>query len=114
MTSDDDSGGDMDAALTFTLPETSRYRIIVSGFSAFDLGDYQITYTKLDSSNLQDGGMLALPDSVAGILDTSDDYDADGSRYFDSYELVIDSPQDVTIDLFSTMFDTYILSMKMM
>lgn len=107
ISSDDDSGGNMDAALTFTLPETSRYRVIVSGFSAFDIGDYQVTYTTLDTSDLRDGGMLTLPDSVQGFLETSDDYDADGARYFDSYELIIDSPQDITIDLMSTMFDTY-------
>lgn len=108
LTSDDDSAGDMDAALTVTLPETSLYRVIVSGFSAFDIGSYQVTYTTLDSSNLRDGGMLMLPDSLQGFLDSSDDYDVDGSRYFDSYELVIDNPQNVTIDLFSTMFDTYL------
>ena len=108
ITSDDDSGGNMDAALTFTLPETSRYRIIVSGFSTFDIGDYQVTYNTLDTSNLRDGGMLMLPDSLRGFLETTDDYDADGARYFDSYELVIDSPQDITIDLMSTMFDTYL------
>lgn len=108
LRSNDDSAGDMDAALTVTLPETSLYRVIVSGFSAFDVGSYQVSYTTLDSSNLRDGGMLMLPDSIQGFLEASDDYDADGSRYFDSYELVIDSPQDVTIDLFSTMFDTYL------
>jgi hypothetical protein len=108
INSDDDSGGDRDAALTFTLPETSRYRIIVSGFSAFDLGDYQVMYNMFDASNLRDGGMLMLPDSLQGLLDTSDDYDVDGARYFDSYELVIDTPQDITIDLMSTMFDTYL------
>ena len=108
LTSDDDSAGNMDAAITFTLPETSRYRVIVSGFSAFDLGSYQVSYNKLDSSTLRDSGVLSIPDSLQGILDSSDDYDNDGSRYFDSYELVIDSPQDITIDLFSTIFDTYL------
>lgn len=108
LASDDDSAGNMDAALTVTLPETRRYRVIVSGFSAFDLGEYTLTYNQIDTSDLRDGGRLTLPDSIQGFLDTSDDYDMDGARYFDSYELVIDTPQDITIDLFSTMFDTYL------
>ncbi|MEM7738029.1 MAG: hypothetical protein AAF267_19810, partial [Deinococcota bacterium] len=77
-----DDANDVDAFLSLTLPETSRYRVIVSGYSEFDVGAYDLIYTKLDASTLRDGGALKLPDSVSGMLDVSDEFD--GDHYFDS------------------------------
>ncbi|MEM6430045.1 MAG: PPC domain-containing protein [Deinococcota bacterium] len=101
-----DDSNDVDAFLSLTLPETSRYRVIVSGYSEFDVGAYDLIYTKLDASTMRDGGALELPDRVSGMLDTSDDFD--GDHYFDSYELTLSDSQDVFLELSSTMFDAYI------
>jgi hypothetical protein len=101
-----DDANDVDAFLSLTLPETSRYRIVVSGYSEFDVGQYDLIYTKLDASTLRDDGILNVPDRVSGMLDGSDDFD--GDHYFDSFELIISEPQNVFLELSSTVFDAYI------
>ncbi|MCL4877401.1 MAG: pre-peptidase C-terminal domain-containing protein [Anaerolineae bacterium] len=56
LTADDDSGGDLQPAIiNFTLPETGTYRLVLSGFSAFDEGPFSMTLS-LGETVISGGG----------------------------------------------------------
>lgn len=67
---DDWDGYGSDSVLNLTLPETGRYLVVVSGYSQFDMGAYQVERGAAPPISV-DATPIAVPSVVQGALDAS-------------------------------------------
>ncbi|MEB3882161.1 DVUA0089 family protein [Lyngbya sp. CCY1209] len=107
LAQDDDSGGDKNARIEVTLPESGIYTFLANSYEAGQSGTYQLRLRSADDDPrateprrliLQEEGVLESGDSVLP---------SDGSLY-DEYTFEAEAGQSVTIDLESSDFDPYL------
>ena len=92
------------ASLSFGLPETGRYHIIVNSASQYDIGRYEV---KVDTLETVDGGDLEPGSTVLGSLQTDDDNDR--GVFYDVYTVTFDEPMsDVLITMYSDLMSPYL------
>ena len=92
------------ASLSFGLPETGRYHIIVNSASQYDLGRYEV---KVDTLETVDGGDLEPGSTVLGSLQADDDDDR--GVFYDVYTVTLDEPtSDVLITMYSDLMSPYL------
>jgi hypothetical protein len=110
LTTDDDSGGDLNARIAnFELPADGTYTIVASGFDDAASGDYTLTLevgvvdeptvVPTEPTDVPEGGDIAIGDTVSGTL---------GSSLSETYTFAGEAGQVVTITLISEDFDTYL------
>ncbi len=74
LSSNDDTDSEEETYLSSIIteiPETGRYVFIISGYSEFDFGDYELSATRLEVS---EDGPITLPTELSGILGANDDF----------------------------------------
>jgi len=114
---DDDSGGNRDAKLVFTLPEDGTYTILAHSYGARETGPYDLRLA--EGSNTNDAAALpvsrppaatsAFPVQEAGVLTArSPTLEQDGSRY-EEFFFNGTAGQRVLIVLNSGEFDPYLI-----
>jgi hypothetical protein len=97
---DDDDGGDgSDSMLRLIAPETGLYEVRVSSFGGDDTGSYTLSFARL--------GVADTLLRQEGELTRDDEQDVRGN-YFDVVELDLAAGDQITIELQSQDFDTYL------
>jgi hypothetical protein len=98
LAEDDDSGGDLNARLTFTAPKDGMYRVIATTFQQGQTGDYSlIVGTKVEGK------------AIAGQLTKQDAFDAIRQGCHHKVHLIpMKAGKTYIIDLKSTAFDSYL------
>ncbi len=92
------------ASISFGLPETGRYHIIVNSASQYDLGSYQV---KVDTLETVDGGELEPNTTVLGSLQADDEDDR--GAFYDIYTVTFDEPMtEVLITMYSDLLNPYL------
>lgn len=116
---DDDSGGNTNARLTYTLPENGTYTVLANSYSPRETGEYSLRVATATGNSVQSAmpvsGQSAttqnLPLRVEGILGSSSPVlDRDGSRY-EEYEFDGSAGQQLRISLNSPDFDPFLVLM---
>lgn len=96
LISDDDSGGNLNAAIeNYILPSSGEYRIVVGDYNSSAVGDYTLSLTARFSRNLTLGYGTALTQPLSSV--EGDFWTFEGER-----------GDVVTIRLVSTAFDAYL------
>jgi hypothetical protein len=96
---DDDTGGELDSSLTYTLPYTGQYSIVAASFSDRGAGSY-LLYLWLEAAGASSSvPQLSYGDSVNGTLEIG------GS---DTWTFSGTAGDVVTIFLYSLDFDSYV------
>lgn len=92
------------ASISFGLPETGRYHIIVNSGGQYDLGRYEVM---VDTLETVDGGELKAGTSILGALQASDE--ADRGAFYDVYTVTFDEPMsEVLITMYSDLLNPYL------
>ena len=104
IASNDDSAETSNSAVVFVAQESGRYMLVVSGYTATDLGAYTLSATE---HNVVDDGELTIPDGISGILETEDD-DL-GGRYLDAFTINLEEKATVSIAMMSDALDSYLI-----
>lgn len=65
----DDGPNGTDAELSITLPETGRYLVVLSGYSAYQLGSYTISRTDGAAAGEAEAIPLPVPGTLLGSMD---------------------------------------------
>jgi opacity protein-like surface antigen len=114
-TPETDGAGDSYLSSIITeIPETGRYVFIVSGYAAYDLGDYELSATPLE---LGQEGPITLPAEQNGILAEEDDiaeFDGGGNigslgeLNYDSYTFELKEAATVRAEVNSPTLDTVV------
>jgi plastocyanin len=105
--SDDDSGGDKDARLRYTIPEDGTYIIRAQGLDGSATGAYSLQVTERvvrPSTPVA----LAANAPVTGELTESDE-EADDGSFFDLYRITARAGERVTITMRSSAVDSYLV-----
>ncbi len=97
----DDNGNSRNARLEVTLPTNGTYFIFANSYGANEQGQYELSVNNLASSN----GYLV---NQSGVLNDQDNRLTDNSVY-DEYSFSANEGKDITINLTSQEFDTYLL-----
>lgn len=107
--SDDDSAGDLDAQIDLVLPADGPYTVVASSIEPGATGAYTIRVTEpVDLGALPtDGRRIEPGQTVEGRLGFEDPIVVDG-RKGQAWALQGEAGQEVTIDLVSEDFDTYL------
>ena len=82
LTEDDDSGGDLQPAISsMVLPQDGTYTIEVTGYGNFDAGDFTLELELLDDAVTVEGGLVVYGDTVSGFAngDNPPNYTFEGS-----------------------------------
>jgi hypothetical protein len=109
LKADDDSGGDSNARINFTLPATGEYAIWANGVGPGDLGAYQI---RLEQTAAQ--AVINAPVNAIRVGQTLDGRLADGDArdddesYYDLYRFRGEAGDRIVVRLGSADFDTYV------
>ena len=110
---DDDSGGNFNAAIDLRLPESGTYLLLANSYQAGESGTYQLA-AQTQGGNVVDRRPVP-PPTTGLILEERGELShgdtvlpADGSLY-DRYQFFGQAGQEVTIDLESVEFDTYLI-----
>lgn len=98
--------GTTDAGIVFDL-QAGTYFVNATSAMAGETGDYTLTLQRVCTEN-DVGGDVPLPGTVNGSLTQTDCVLQDGSSA-DIYRLVNSTSRQVTIDMTSTAFDTYLV-----
>ncbi len=114
LAQDDDSGGDRDARLIFTLPEDGTYTVLANSYGSRETGDYALrvvegsdTTAALPVAGQQ--SVYSLPIQTEGTLNSNSRiFESDGSRY-EEFPFDGRAGQQVTIALDSREFDPFLL-----
>ncbi len=113
---DDDSGGDRNAKLVFTLPEDGTYTILANSFGSRETGTYALRLSESSASQRSTGlpvsrsseSTFDLPIQTGGVLSPlSPTLEQDGSRY-EEFVFEGEAGQRVLIVLSSQEFDPYL------
>lgn len=92
------------ATLSFGLPVSGRYHIVVNGSDQYEMGDYTVS---LDALEAVDGGELQAGASVLGVLQANDE--ADRGAFYDIYTVTFDKPMsEVLITMSSGLIGPYL------
>ena len=110
---DDDSAGELNAAIDLRLPVSGTYLLLANSYQAGESGTYQIAAQTGGGSLVDD---RPTPPPTTGFLleergelaDGDEVLPADGSL-IDGYEFFGEAGQEITIDLESNEFDTYLI-----
>jgi len=107
LAQDDDSAGGTNARVSFTVPTSGEYSLVVNSYEPDALGQYTLTVHRgadvAAAPALQGAG-----DTIQGTLDASNDVMDDGSRYaLHLIEAAAGESLDVTMT--SSAFDAYLL-----
>jgi serine protease Do len=107
LAQDDDSGGDKNARIEVTLPESGIYTFLANSYEAGQSGTYQLRLRSADDDpRATEPSRLILREE--GVLESGDSVlPSDGSLY-DEYTFEAEAGQSVTIDLESSDFDPYL------
>lgn len=107
---DDDSYGDAYSSRVQVYPYTAgKYYIVVSGYSQYDLGEYEIMITQGNVANIEDATPISAPGQYGGFLSTSDPtvpYGWTGPSH--AFLLELTEPTALRIAASSNDFDTYL------
>ncbi|SOD03552.1 pre-peptidase C-terminal domain-containing protein [bacterium JGI 053] len=125
--SDDDSGGNLDAELTVTLPRDGPYLIVANSVAAQATGSYSMSLRSAGRGpvdpgsggagrrgTLTDLGRLQLPriaagQTVNGQLSTSDFLRTDDNTYVDGYTYAGRAGERLTVTMRSGAFDSWLV-----
>jgi hypothetical protein len=114
IASNDDTtseGANYVSSVSVEIPETGRYVFIISGYSEYDLGDYELSARTLQ---LAEEGVITLPTELSGLLSLEDDiaeFDGGeeigslGELNYDSYTFELSETAAVRIDVGSPILD---------
>ena len=106
--SNDDGGEGNNARIVTVLPRTGTYTAVVSAFSAGRSGGrYSLQLTVSSAAAAGRASRIAFGQRLAGRLERGDATVGDGG-YQDEWEFEARAGQDVTIELRSGAFDTYL------
>jgi len=124
---DDDSGGNLDAELTVTLPRDGPYLIVANSVAAEATGSYTMSLRSAGRGPVDPGsggagrrgtiadlGRLQLPriaagQTVNGQLSTSDFLRTDDNTYVDGYTYVGRAGERLTVTMRSSAFDSWLV-----
>jgi hypothetical protein len=117
IASNDDTtsdGSNYVSSVAVEIPETGRYVFIVSGYSEYGLGDYELSARTLQ---LAEEGSITLPTELSGLLSLEDDiaeFDGGeelgslGELNYDSYTFELPEVATVRMDVGSQVLDTLV------
>lgn len=117
VASNDDTTSEGDnyvSSVAIEIPETGRYVFIISGYSEYELGDYELSARTLV---LAEEGPITLPAELSGLLSLEDDIaEFDGGEIignlgelnYDSYTFELTEAATVRIDVSSPVLDTIV------
>lgn len=107
---DDDGYGEAYTSRLQVYPYTAgKYYIVVSGYSQYDLGEYEIVVTQGAAAGLEDATPISAPGQYGGFLATSDPtvpYGWTGPSH--AFLLQLSEPTALRIAASSNDFDTYL------
>ena len=106
----DDAESTSHSTIDADLTVGGTYRVIVTSYETGELGDYLLTITETERSNVEPEDVVpvvALGDRVEGRLEAGDDLLSDG-EYSDTFEFDGRAGDAVRIELASKEFDTYL------
>jgi hypothetical protein len=109
LKADDDSGGDSNARINFTLPTTGEYVIWANGVGPGDIGAYLIRLEQTAAQAVIEAPVnpIRMGQTVNGRLADGDAKDDDES-YYDLYRFRGEAGERVIVRLGSEDFDTYV------
>jgi Bacterial pre-peptidase C-terminal domain len=95
------------------IPMTGRYVLIVSGYSEYDLGNYEVSTRRLEVS---EDGPITLPADINAVLSVSDEIaefmgsegESLGELNYDSFTFELSEPATIQIKVGSPTLDTYL------
>ncbi|MGB3571019.1 MAG: trypsin-like peptidase domain-containing protein [Phormidesmis sp.] len=115
LAQDDDSGGDRNARLVFTLPEDGTYTVLANSYGSRETGDYALRVVEGSDTTAalpvtgQQGSLYSLPIQTEGTLNSNSRiFESDGSRY-EEFPFEGRAGQRITIALDSQEFDPFLL-----
>jgi serine protease Do len=112
---DDDSGGNRNARIIFTIPATGKYWILANSYQRGHFGPYTVRLRSLgmaSGGNAPGGvlpgtvGQIMRGQTMSGRLSPTDPKLSDGSVY-QAWTYVGTAGETVTVDVVSTDFDAY-------
>jgi hypothetical protein len=118
LASNDDSGENCNARLTYVLPQAANYRVYANSSAAAELGAYRLAMARGKAAAATDtvcrgfgrvAGLIQMGQTVTGNLTANDPEFPGDSTYFQRWILPVTPNQAFTVDLESSEFDAYII-----
>jgi Bacterial pre-peptidase C-terminal domain len=106
--------GDYLSSIVTEIPESGRYVFIISGYTDYDLGDYELSARTLEVSEegpitipAEQNGVLSLEDDIAEF-NGGEDIGSLGELSYDSYTFELTEATTVKIEVSSASLDTIV------
>jgi serine protease Do len=107
LASDDDSGGGLDALITYTFAP-GTYSILANSYDASATGAYRLSVVGESLACSTTVGSIAVGDTVSGVI-TNDSCRLSDNTGADRWQFNLAATATVTIDLASDEFDSYLI-----
>jgi hypothetical protein len=103
------------SSIVTEIPETGRYVFIISGYSDFDLGDYELSASVLEVAEegpitlpTEQNGIVSFEDDIAEFSSGEEDAGSLGEFNYDSYTFELAEATTVNVQLLSASLDTLV------
>ena len=118
LATNDDSGENCNARLSFPVPQAGNYRVYANSSAPSELGEFRLTLARGKAAAASDtvcrgfgrvAGLIQMGQTITGTLTANDPEFPGDSTYFQRWILPVTPNQSFTVDLESTEFDSYII-----
>jgi hypothetical protein len=107
--------GDYISTVVTEIPESGRYVFVISGYSSFDLGDYELSAKTLElgaegpvTLPAEQNGLITYQDDLAEFMGEDEELGSLGDYNFDSYTFELSETATVRIEALSAALDTLV------
>ncbi|MEZ6108764.1 MAG: hypothetical protein R3B96_22450 [Pirellulaceae bacterium] len=101
----DDSENGSNSRLDIIVPEAGEYRIGVYSYSDFEMGGYQLRIVRTSSADLDERVLR----NDMGSITAEDPINEQLGSNTDSFDIEIEEPSRISVDVWSEEFDTYLM-----
>ncbi len=106
--SDDDTGGDTDARIRFTVPVAGTYLLVAQSLDAGGTGSFSLALETTPPPTTDDSRPIRIGQSVAGELAETDAVQVDDETYYDIWTIEAREGQRLVATMQSDAFDAYL------
>jgi hypothetical protein len=104
---DDDGGGETDARIRFTVPESGTYLLVAESLEPTGSGDFTIALETTPPPTTADARPIKIGQTLAGELAETDAIQEDDETFYDSWTIAARAGQRLVATMQSEAFDTY-------
>lgn len=109
LKSDDDSGGDTNARIRFTVPRNGEYLIVTQSLDSTRTGGYTLLLDTLPTPVVKPPVLVRAGQTLGGALEEGDPVVSDAEEaFYDLYTLTATAGQRVQVDMRAADFDAFL------